>query len=720
MVSTGTRPAPLGGGNDQHDDDSAAPDGSGRRRRGVLALVDRVRQAHRVLWGGWVRWLQHRLCGVNRCVVLLCVTALNAVTVGLLSLAGSHRSTLLLGGAAVLVVGATALGAAVRWVADQQPASSAARYVGLAMGAALAAAGVALVVGWFGGHVTDGWGFVGVSTALLGAGHLMVELRALPCGAPWRGFAALGLSTALVVGALLTMTGGAPAGAGWVALAGVLLAPVGLGLATEDVIDRLSAPGRTLSVEAQDHWLYGSLLAVALGIAGFVVATGLPRWPAVVAGLAVCLLVGAVASRTNTDAVLVLLVVALVWTSAPRATDPDGPLLVSEGDTVLVALGDSFMSGEGAETYYAGTNTKGQNACRRAPTSYPVQVVRRDDPAIPDHVLQLACSGATANEIYRTPQFAGDPVREGPGSIGFDGFSTGGNADTDDAGGGLTQLQQLHDLRTGLDLDVDLVVVSIGGNDAGFGEVARTCVLPGDCSELRGRWFAALDAVGPEISAGYAAIRAEVGPDVPVVVIPYPVPLDEDGCGYSTFAPAEHAFLHAFTRRLNTVLRTAASDAGFHYLGDMETALEDARLRVCDDEPDDVGVNFLAAHSVQGLTTERLNPLNWFHNSLHPNATGHARMAKVLADWIDDHPDVAASPLPTPIADRADSPDGPAGGAGDDVAEVTEATGDWALDQTVGLAGRAAAPLALLIAGSWALWAHLSWRRRQARAGRPV
>jgi hypothetical protein len=97
-------------------------------------------------------------------------------------------------------------------------------------------------------------------------------------------------------------------------------------------------------------------------------------------------------------------------------------------------------------------------------------------------------------------------------------------------------------------------------------------------------------------------------------------------------------------------------------------------------------------------------------------------MAEVLAAWIDEHPDLP----PTPTADRAgSSPSGPVseggghasedGVADDAVADVTEATGDWAVDQSVGLVARAGVPLAVLVAGSWSLWAHLSWRRRRAR-----
>ena len=66
----------------------------------------------------------------------------------------------------------------------------------------------------------------------------------------------------------------------------------------------------------------------------------------------------------------------------------------------MVAMGDSFMSGEGAPTYFKGTNTKGKNQCRRAPTSYAARLVGSHAAVVPDHLVFLACSGAVAVNIY--------------------------------------------------------------------------------------------------------------------------------------------------------------------------------------------------------------------------------------------------------------------------------------------------------------------------------
>lgn len=77
----------------------------------------------------------------------------------------------------------------------------------------------------------------------------------------------------------------------------------------------------------------------------------------------------------------------------------------STGDSPLaiVAIGDGYMSGEGAGAFFPGTDRPGQNECRRTSTSYPYLVARLMKPPDPYDGVALvsaACSGAgTANVI---------------------------------------------------------------------------------------------------------------------------------------------------------------------------------------------------------------------------------------------------------------------------------------------------------------------------------
>ncbi len=293
-------------------------------------------------------------------------------------------------------------------------------------------------------------------------------------------------------------------------------------------------------------------------------------------------------------------------------------------------LGDSFMSGEGAERFFEGTNTRGENECRRAPTAHPARVVLEESGAVPDNVTFLACSGALATHIHEVPQHPGEPI-DGPV------LDEERLTDTP-VTRGLPQLTNLFEQleQTGLDEgDVDLVLVSIGGNDALFGDIVQACVLPGDCSAVGQAWIDNLQTVRPLIAKAYEAVRRELR-TTPVVVVPYPIPIEREkgSCDYSMFSANEHQSLSWFTEQLNAMLRREAADHGFYFLDDMATALENRQI--CDGDPDDVGVNFLAANGVNGLLEQQANPRNWLHNSMHPNESGHAAMAAVLRRWLEE------------------------------------------------------------------------------------
>jgi GDSL-like Lipase/Acylhydrolase family len=244
---------------------------------------------------------------------------------------------------------------------------------------------------------------------------------------------------------------------------------------------------------------------------------------------------------------------------------------------VLVALGDSYMSGEGAATYFAGTDEGGGNGCRRAPTAWAV-IAGQQSPRF-DGVDFLACSGARTYHV-RTDD---------------DGTLPKPHAQKDEPGTQLGQYEQ-HRGR----YIPEMVVLSLGGNDAGFGAIGRMCVAPGDCSEQQDLWLNGLDRVEENLRATYREVR-DAFPGVPVVVVPYPDPLydgDEAAaqgrraaasrsavrCAQVSLTAGERAFIEVFLHELNRRIHDAATDAelGFTYLAGMERALADAGLQLCD------------------------------------------------------------------------------------------------------------------------------------------
>jgi lysophospholipase L1-like esterase len=558
-------------------------------------------------------------------------------------------------------------------------------------------------------RLTEGWGFVGGCLAILGAGQLLTLARRTRHVTLVRGIVLVAACAAAFLIGLLAPTDGIPGWAAWLMAAGVLLSPIGLGLLTEDVVarfaDRRMRPTRRTGLIL----LGGGAAAVAVGVWLLVSAAGIQFWYAALVALVLAGLVGAVASNTPADVVLVAAVLALIWSIIPRGADPTPEVQPVAGESAMVAFGDSFISGEGAKRFYEGTNNKDHNECRRAPTAYPPVTVSGDNPLVPDHLAFVACSGARAIDIYGRAQEPGDPI-DGPD-------------------GGLNQLDHVGWLQDRVKLDVKLVIVSIGGNDAQFGSIAQACVAPGDCTEVGARWLDDLADVAPTVHEAYQKVRDYFGPRVPIVVVPYPIPLNPTKCDWSLLTENEHVFLHGYTVELNKVLRRSASDAGLYYLGEMTRVFDAKNLRICDDSARRVGVNFFAMNSVTGLIRQSLNPQNWLHNSLHPNERGHQAMAEALNEWITTHPDPVERLDPPPSAEQdvapiesietiMGDPDFRHCGNDPSIPHCQAQGAAWAQAQLVTLARRIVGPLLLVVAGAWAVWVWLIWWWRDRRRAR--
>lgn len=475
------------------------------------------------------------------------------------------------------------------------------------------AIGVVLGLSWLVWH-HDGLGFCSLALLYVAIGLGLEELRSREDPPVLRYSSVL----AAAVGLALLGVGWAALGhsGGWWAFwLAVLLAPIGISLVSELGLHRL-----------RHHSLVRSLVLAGVGAAllaaavGVVMVAGLnPTYVLALAGFLVVLMVG-IAARSNTDVIFVVVVAAVVWTLGHRSVPEPAALQPGPDDAVVVALGDSFISGEGADEFFEGTNLTGVNTCRRAPTAYPVAIVtERGVVDVPDRLDFLACSGAKTDGI--------------------------------DA-----QLDELVFDLGDPDEDIAFVLLSVGGNDALFGTIGRACLLPVDCTVLEPAMFDNLAGVEAALDDLYAHLKDRLG-SVPVVVVPYPDPLASNRCDDSTFSAAEHEFLHRFAVSLDARVARAAARAGFPVVDTMPAAL--AGLRLCDGPADEVGVNFLGANSVSGTLEQSLNPTRWVHNSLHPNARGHEAMRSALAAWLADSPDLRPTPAdpPPPAASprRADA-----------------------------------------------------------------
>ena len=123
-----------------------------------------------------------------------------------------------------------------------------------------------------------------------------------------------------------------------------------------------------------------------------------------------------------------------------------------------VSLGDSYSAGEGAQPYYANSDApengyNEQNACHRSPQGYPpllYSALRNKYPGQAEFHF-IACSGAEMPDIFENGTHFGE----------------------------VPQLDQGW-----LDENTTHVTISIGGNDAGFGDIIKGCMMStNECSD---------------------------------------------------------------------------------------------------------------------------------------------------------------------------------------------------------------------------------------------
>lgn len=533
------------------------------------------------------------------------------------------------------------------------------------------------------GFGTGGWGLAGACAVYLGAGQLLAELRSRTGGAPGRGMIFLAAcAVAFVLGLVLCFVVHAYA----LALAGLALffAPVGLTLLSEDVLRnppgwiRLGALVGLVLVAAGTFWL------AQLGI------SSLFLW--VLVGV-LFVLIGAIASSTQADVLLIVTSIAVIWVATPHGVAVDDSVEPTPGQAALVSLGDSYMSGEGTKEFFEGTNDSEENECRRSPRAYARLVVEPGRVKALNHLAFFACSGAETFDLYSRPQWPGEPLDDTPDK-------------------GVNQLDQLRALMERTRIDIRLAIVSIGGNDAGFATIGMACLAPGSCVERGQLWLDRLQRVRRRVREAYEQIRQVVGTEVPVLVVPYPQPISPDTCSYSLLDRDEHLFLNGFVKELNGVIRQSAREAGFYYLREMETAFTE-KLRICDGPADEIGVNYIALGSVDGIFDQAAVPTNWIHNSLHPNRRGHEEMARVLEDWLRAHPDPPARPdprdepepfVPTRLEELMGRTDISYCGGPDEPDYCDRKDTHWTITQ-VGLAmADVAIPVLLVALGWWLVW----------------
>ncbi|WP_426502041.1 SGNH/GDSL hydrolase family protein [Dactylosporangium sp. McL0621] len=180
-----------------------------------------------------------------------------------------------------------------------------------------------------------------------------------------------------------------------------------------------------------------------------------------------------------------------------------------------VALGDSYASGVGADSY-----TSESGSCQRSTNAYPALYNTDVKPAA---YKSVACSGATTADVVNG---------------------------------------QLSALTT----STTLVSVTVGGNDVGFTSIMTTCVLQGeaDCVAAVSAAEAKVRSDLPGKLAGvYNGIKAKA-PSARVVVVGYPV-FYQLGTICVGLSANSRAKINEGINLLDDTTKSAAAAAGFTF-----------------------------------------------------------------------------------------------------------------------------------------------------------
>lgn len=266
----------------------------------------------------------------------------------------------------------------------------------------------------------------------------------------------------------------------------------------------------------------------------------------------------------------------------------------------LVALGDSYSSGEGAPPY-----DKASAGCHRSADAWPLDAARQL--GMPGR--SLACSGAVTDEVTITSSDR-KPERA------------------------VSQVAQLATIP-----DVQVVTITVGGNDVGFAKVLAYCWKHAHCDRHyqphgKDTLTPLIQALEPKLVTTYQTVR-EAAPSARIVVLGYPrlFPAAHNTHLCATDAGlsgGEASYLNAKATELGAVVHDAARDAQVFYV-------------------DTAGA--FSGHEVDCSPAEWVNELQprvgvppYRSTSFHPTLLGQRRLADLAVASITGGPLLRLSP----------------------------------------------------------------------------
>ena len=294
----------------------------------------------------------------------------------------------------------------------------------------------------------------------------------------------------------------------------------------------------------------------------------------------------------------------------------------------VVSLGDSYASGEGNPNSGSGLNAVWSNEpCHRSTKNGRRFAADRINAMTGPSVLfrDFACSGATVSGVIN----GGTSTQLGFANVAVPSQIQAARTEQRVAQG---------------NRQIDILMLSVGGNNVGFGSVVKECMLPSDCRNSS-VVQSAINSI-PELTQKLRDLRAEISAQLNVrfvYITDYPSPVRNNNgewCGdfddlivpSGDFAGAlmkgisaqESEYLHAnFIVPLNNrirefVLETASQQAGWRFVSGTEDTFRPHGF--CQADPlrwvNTLGDSFARQASYTG--------------ALHPNERGHQAYADAL------------------------------------------------------------------------------------------
>lgn len=264
----------------------------------------------------------------------------------------------------------------------------------------------------------------------------------------------------------------------------------------------------------------------------------------------------------------------------------------------VVLLGDSFAAGEGAGSY-GPVDGVADSLCHRSAEGLMSQ-------AAGSAVLHnFACSRARISDLNSAQQMDGHG-----------------------AGGLPAQLDQMGGLSP------DLVLLSIGGNDAGFANLLQACIVDEEPCSADASLRLATDRLLRDLREPLTQLYAELGTAMssPVLVLPYPRLFDpsQEACG--RLAPEELSFGRHVTDALNSTIEESVRASGQPNVRYVD-ALEDsfATRGACSPDP-------LVVTARLGSLLNAATSVSAAQEVLHPTGEGYEVLSRDLLEWMEKHP----------------------------------------------------------------------------------